>query len=56
MPHVQAMMRAIRRKDRVRALVSGNAALAEMNGIGHAPAWDTAKQPSTTVLQTNILV
>lgn len=31
MPHVKAMMRAIRSKDRTAALVSGNAALIEMN-------------------------
>jgi hypothetical protein len=33
MPHVRMMVIAIRRKDRVRALESGRAALAEMNGI-----------------------
>jgi hypothetical protein len=36
MPHVKAMMNAIRRKDRITAIESGNAALAEMNGT--APA------------------
>ena len=33
LPHVKAMMTAIRRKDRTRAVASGNAALAEMNGF-----------------------
>ena len=33
MPHVKAMMSAIRRKDRTTAVESGNAALAEMNGF-----------------------
>ena len=32
MPHVKAMVSAIRRKDRLRALESGRSALAEMNG------------------------
>ena len=32
MPHVKAMMSAIRRKNRLTALESGKAALAEMNG------------------------
>ena len=33
MPHVKAMMSAIHRKDRTTAVESGNAALAEMNGV-----------------------
>ena len=36
MPHVKAMMGAIRRKDRVMALENGKAALAEMNGPSKA--------------------
>ncbi|HUI57885.1 MAG TPA: hypothetical protein VLY04_23070 [Bryobacteraceae bacterium] len=36
MPHVKLMVRAIRRKDRVTAVASGRAALAEMNGAGFA--------------------
>jgi len=38
MPHVRTMVIAIRHKDQTRALESGKAALAEMNGIGHARA------------------
>ena len=34
MPHVRTMVIAIRHKDQTRALESGKAALAEMNGIG----------------------
>ena len=34
MPHVRTMVIAIRHKDQTRALESGRAALAEMNGIG----------------------
>ena len=33
MPHVKAMMSAIHRKNRTMAIESGNAALAEMNGV-----------------------
>jgi len=44
MPHVKAMMSAIRRKDRATALENGKAALDEMNGVGHTRAADTAKE------------
>ena len=36
MPHVKAMVRAIRRSDRATAVESGKAALAEMNGSGES--------------------
>ena len=42
LPHVKAMMSAIRRRDRATALESGRAALDEMNGFGHTRASDTA--------------
>ena len=35
-PHVKAMARAIRQKDRATALQSGKAAIAEMNGSSHS--------------------
>jgi hypothetical protein len=47
MPHVKAMMRAIRRKDRTTAIESGNAALAEMNGFGIHGLRGTGKEPRT---------
>jgi len=47
MPHVKAMMSAIRRRDRATALENGKAALAEMNGMGHTRASGTAKDPRT---------
>jgi len=34
MPHVKSMVRAIRRRDHAAAVASGQAALAEMNGMG----------------------
>jgi hypothetical protein len=38
MPHVKAMVRAIRHRDQATALVSGKAALAEMNGTSPSKA------------------
>jgi hypothetical protein len=35
MPHMRLMVIAIRHKDRVKALESGEAALAAMNGVSH---------------------
>ena len=56
MPHVKAMMSAIRRKDRTMALENGKAALAEMNGSsmasGRAPEPGAeAKECSNVVRQ-----
>jgi hypothetical protein len=44
MPHVKAMMSAIRRKDRGTAVDNGKAALAEMNGTGR-PSRVSAASP-----------
>lgn len=44
MPHVKAMMRAIRRKDRDLALENGKAALDEMNGITRLRTADPPKE------------
>jgi hypothetical protein len=38
MPHVKAMVRAIRHRDQATALISGKAALAEMNGTSPSKA------------------
>jgi hypothetical protein len=38
MPHVRTMVIAIRHKDQTRAIESGKAALAEMNGAGPSPS------------------
>ena len=48
MPHVKAMMSAIRRKDRATALENGKAALAEMNGfhVVRQHEGPTGKHPS----------
>lgn len=43
MPHVKAMMGAIRRKDRATALQTGKAALNEMSGVAHIRPVETAK-------------
>jgi hypothetical protein len=43
MPHVKAMMSAIHRKNRTMAIESGNAALAEMNGVPVAQEDRSAK-------------
>ena len=47
MPHVRTMVIAIRHKDRTRALESGMAALAEMNGTGPVRASDYSPGPRT---------
>lgn len=47
MPHVKAMMSAIRRKDRSLALESGKAALSEMNGTSPARASVCSEQFDT---------
>ena len=45
MPHVKAMVSAIRRRDRATALENGRSALAEMNGIGHTRDSGIASEP-----------
>jgi hypothetical protein len=56
MPHVKAMVRAIRRSDRATAVESGKAALAEMNSNGHSiPSAGHAKQ-ATEDKETTIAV
>lgn len=45
MPHVRTMVIAIRHKDQTRALESGKAALAEMNGTGPSRTSDCSTRP-----------
>jgi hypothetical protein len=47
MPHVRLMVIAIRHKDQTRALESGKAALAEMNGMGVASPPDSSTAQRT---------
>jgi hypothetical protein len=47
MPHVRTMVIAIRNKDQTRALESGKAALAEMNGNSPAAISGGAAEPKT---------
>ena len=57
MPHVKAMMAAIHHKDRTTAVESGNAALAEMNGVLVAQHEDRSGKhssaPAPTLTKTN---
>ena len=62
MPHVKAMMSAIHRKNRTMAIESGNAALAEMNGVpvaqhedgsGKHPAVVTKRVPAPMLTRTS---
>jgi len=57
MPHVKAMMTAIHHKDRTTAIESGNAALAEMNGVPVAQHGDRSGKhssaPAPTPTRTN---
>ncbi len=45
-PHVRTMVIAIRHQDRPRAIESGKAALAEMNGVGPRPILASHKAAS----------
>jgi len=47
MPHARTMVIAIRNKDQLRALESGRAALAEMNGTGPSISSEVSTEPST---------
>lgn len=49
MPHVKAMVKAIRCKDRVTALFSGKAALAEINGAASCVALGSGPVSGTSV-------
>ena len=53
MPHVRLMVIAIRRRDRAKALESGKAALAEMNGTGFLPPPGHGPAPKTESRQTS---
>lgn len=55
MPHVKAMMTAIRRKDRATALENGKAALAEMNGSAHSKALNGSPEPGTEIRDSNVV-
>jgi hypothetical protein len=56
MPHVKAMMSAIRRKDRATALENGKAALAEMNGIDRTRASGASREPRTETRESSTVV
>ena len=56
MPHVKAMMTAIRRKDRSSALESGKAALSEMNGTSPVKASVCSEQPNTETRESSNVV
>lgn len=56
MPHVKAMMSAIHRKDRAKAVENGKAALAEMNGIHHARTTDITKEPGIEIRESSKVV
>jgi hypothetical protein len=56
MPHVKAMMSAIRRRDRDTALENGKAALAAMNGIGHTQASGAAMELRTRTRKSSNVV
>ena len=47
MPHVKAMVRAIRHRDRATAVESGKAALAEMNGVAPPVSLPCFTEPKT---------
>jgi len=56
MPHVRLMVIAIRHKDQIRALESGTAALAEMNGTINLTASDCSQEPATDIREfTNVV-
>lgn len=56
MPHVKAMMSAIHHKNRTMAIQSGNAALAEMNGIVIHGLRGAGQQPKTETRESSKLV
>ena len=51
MPHVKAMMTAIRRKNRITAVENGNAALAEMNGSVSPRASKFSQAAESTIVR-----
>lgn len=56
MPHVKAMVSAIRRKDRVAALESGHAALAEMNGTSSSRSSASSREDGTDTRESSNVV
>src|SRR5208282_2564245 len=49
MPHVRTMVIAIRHKDQTRAIESGRAALAEMNGVSHSAVSSHGGEPKAKI-------
>jgi len=54
-PHVKAMLRAIRLQDRAAALESGKAAITEMNGTSHSRSPVSVEQKTESKEFSNVL-